>query len=298
MNKHLSYIQQAFDIRERSAHETHKVGAVVVGDGFEVARPNFYPYPLERTIGHKQKLGNASTTVHAEIAALLDAPEKTDGATIYITQRPCPNCAKAIIEAGIKEVYVSAETRGTALGEKMQPFFEHASLPFLTQAGVGVFEVGDTLVSLNSPLSCTDQGLTPRRFDGDFEGAVSEFTAPFAACIARDASGADYILSAQAKVPNCLSQERAHEISDAQKKYETALQPLNRLLMACARHGLRVDERSVYSSQTPTAREFVNFIGAGFSRLRIGDEAKCRDKWGLKALEQLKSHEIIDLQFF
>lgn len=288
-------MKKALALRETSAHETHKVGAVLAGEGFEIARPNFYPEPLERTIGHKQKLGNASTTVHAEIAAILDAPDKTNGAAIYITQRPCPNCAKAIIEAGIKEVYVSAETRDTALGQKIHPFFESASLPFLSHAGVGVFEVAEKVVALNTPWRCEDSGLQPQRFSGDFESMITDRHQAFAACIAHDANGTAYFLRAEAHVPYCLPHERAEEISGAQNKYETALQPINRLLMACARHGLRIDAHSVYSSQTPTAREFVNLIGAEFSRLRIGDEAKCRDEFGLKALEQLKAHSLIDL---
>ncbi len=296
MSDHYTYMKMALETRDQSVHETHKVAAVVVGKGFEVARPNFYPAPLERTVGHYQKLGNASTTVHAEIAAILDASAATDGARLYITQRPCPNCAKAIIEAGIAEIYISVETRNTALGQKINPFFETASLPFLTHAGVQVFEVGEEVLALNEPRSCHFSGLEFEPLTGSFEDMIEDLDTPFAACVARDDKGGEYFLSAQAKTPRCLPHEKAGAIAATQSKYETALQPLNRLLMACARYGLRMDERSVYSSQTPTAREFVNLIGAGYLALRIGDESLCRDKWGLKALAQLREHGIVDLQ--
>ncbi len=295
MTDHYQYIQNALEIRAQSKHETHKVGAVIVSQEFEIAHPNYYPAPLEHTIGHHQKLGNASTTVHAEIAAILQARFPTDKAKIYITQRPCPNCAKAIIEAGIKEVYVSAETRNTVLGKKIQPFFENASLPFLTYAGVSVFEIGEKIIPLNTALKCNDDGLKPQPFNADFDHAVSQQVEPFAACIAHDKTGNRYFLHAQAKVPHCLPQERVHEISNIQQKYETALQPINRLLMICARYGLQMDQHDVYSSRTPTSREFVNFIGAGYSALRIGNESICRDASGLTALRQIKDHNILNV---
>lgn len=298
MRKHHTYIQQALDIRAQSAHETHKVGAVVVGDGYVSARANFYPEALESTIGHAQKLGNASTTVHAEIAAIIAAPEKTDGASIYITQRPCPNCAKAIIEAGITEIYICDQAKHTPLGQKINPFFESASLPFLTFAGVAVFEVGDEVIGLNTARYCHADGLGLQDFKGDFDALIKaqESTEPFAACIAQDQSGRAYFLRAEAQTPSCLPHERADAIAATQSKYETALQPINRLLMACAREGLRMDAAHIYSSQTPTSREFVNFLGAGYTSLHIGDTKLCRDEFGLLALEQLRAYQVIDVQ--
>lgn len=71
------------------------VGAVVVKDGIVVGK------------GRTQRPGNA----HAEVMALRDAGELARGAAIYVTLEPCchygrtPPCTKAIIDAGIKQVY-------------------------------------------------------------------------------------------------------------------------------------------------------------------------------------------------
>ena len=71
------------------------VGAVVVKDGIIVGK------------GRTQRPGSA----HAEVMALRDAGECARGAAIYVTLEPCchygrtPPCTKAIIDAGIKEVY-------------------------------------------------------------------------------------------------------------------------------------------------------------------------------------------------
>src|SRR6185369_14951646 len=46
-----------------------------------------------------------SYVVHAEINATLNCVvHPLNGATIYTTQFPCPRCAQAIIQAGIKKV--------------------------------------------------------------------------------------------------------------------------------------------------------------------------------------------------
>lgn len=47
--------------------------------------------------------------VHAELNALLFATRDTAGATIYITDEPCPGCRKAIAAAGVsRAVYPEA----------------------------------------------------------------------------------------------------------------------------------------------------------------------------------------------
>lgn len=49
-----------------------------------------------------------STAIHAEAGAIANAARKgipLQGASIYVTTFPCPNCARSIIEAGIKTVY-------------------------------------------------------------------------------------------------------------------------------------------------------------------------------------------------
>jgi len=43
-------------------------------------------------------------TVHAELNAILNARRDLTGWTLYVTKPPCVDCAKAIVQAGIREV--------------------------------------------------------------------------------------------------------------------------------------------------------------------------------------------------
>ena len=61
--------------------------------------------------------------VHAEPNAILNATSDLTNATLYVTLFPCNECAKAIIQSGIKEViYLSdkyAGTEGNIAAKKM-----------------------------------------------------------------------------------------------------------------------------------------------------------------------------------
>ena len=98
------------------------VGAVVVKDGIVVGK------------GRTQRHGSA----HAEVMALRDAGELARGAAIYVTLEPCchygrtPPCTKAIIDAGIKEVYFAHADPN--------PVVRGNSRKILEEAGIRVFE--------------------------------------------------------------------------------------------------------------------------------------------------------------
>lgn len=52
--------------------------------------------------------------VHAELNAILNSPRSLKGCTLYVSLFPCNECAKAIIQAGIKKViYESDKYCGT-----------------------------------------------------------------------------------------------------------------------------------------------------------------------------------------
>ena len=78
---------------------------------------------------------------HAELNAILNSKTPLDDASLYVTLFPCNECAKAIIQAGIKEVlYASdkyADTDGTKASKKM-----------LTSAGITLKQIPFVKVSI------------------------------------------------------------------------------------------------------------------------------------------------------
>ncbi len=66
-------------------------------------------------------------TIHAEMNAILQCSShgvSTEGATAYVTNMPCTNCAKALIAAGIKEIVIFSDYHDTLAEE----FFSKANV--------------------------------------------------------------------------------------------------------------------------------------------------------------------------
>lgn len=90
-----------------------KVGSIIVGDKNRIISLGYNGIPhgvpdnsfilQDRNIKYKMVL-------HAEQNALLWANEKLEGASLYVTLFPCYECAKAIIQKGIRRVVSYATT--------------------------------------------------------------------------------------------------------------------------------------------------------------------------------------------
>ena len=69
--------------------------------------------------------------VHAELNAILNANKDLTGSTLYVTMFPCNECAKAVIQSGVKEVvYLSDKHMDENSGK--------ASLRMFNLAGIKV----------------------------------------------------------------------------------------------------------------------------------------------------------------
>ena len=59
--------------------------------------------PWEREGGFKET--KYAYVVHSELNAILNSRQNLKGCKIYVTLFPCNECAKAIIQSGIKQIY-------------------------------------------------------------------------------------------------------------------------------------------------------------------------------------------------
>jgi dCMP deaminase len=69
--------------------------------------------------------------VHAELNAIMNCTEKPNNCTLYVTLFPCHECAKAIIQSGIKSVVYQNENKRKAYADSVQ-----ATIKMFDYAGV------------------------------------------------------------------------------------------------------------------------------------------------------------------
>lgn len=104
----------AYAVSARGTCSRLKVGAVVARD-FRVITTGYNGVPGGMDhCDHKQTDQGCKDSVHAEANALVFAARHAlgvDGCSLYTTHSPCVECAKLIINAGIREVYYAVAYR-------------------------------------------------------------------------------------------------------------------------------------------------------------------------------------------
>ena len=130
---------------ERSKDPSTQVGACIVSDDNRILSTGYngFPqgcsdddFPWNRDVTKGETKYNF--VVHAELNAILNAGGKSLlGSRIFVSLFPCHECAKAIIQAGVKEVvYLSDKYNGTESDD--------ASKRMLNAAGVKLTKIKPT----------------------------------------------------------------------------------------------------------------------------------------------------------
>ena len=104
------YLRMARIWAENSYCQRRKVGAIIVKDKMIISdgyngTPSGFENVCEDETGHTK-----AYVLHAEANAITKVARSgnsSDGATLYITASPCIECAKLIIQAGIRRVVYS-----------------------------------------------------------------------------------------------------------------------------------------------------------------------------------------------
>lgn len=102
---------------KRSKDPVTQVGACIVNDKHRVISLGYNGFPIgcsddEFPWGKDETDPTNSKyqyVVHAELNAILNCDRDLEGCTIYVTSSPCNECAKAIIQSGIKKVVYKDE---------------------------------------------------------------------------------------------------------------------------------------------------------------------------------------------
>lgn len=130
---------------QRSKDPSTQVGACIVDSEKRILSTGYNGFPHgcsddDFPWNRDESLGETKYrfVVHAELNAILNASGKSlAGSTLYVGLFPCNECAKAIIQAGVKEVIYLSDKYHDA------PSFE-ASRRMLSAAGVKITEIKPT----------------------------------------------------------------------------------------------------------------------------------------------------------
>ncbi len=108
------YLRMALIWAENSYCERRKVGALVVKEKMIISDGyNGTPSGFENVCEDENNV-TKPYVLHAEanaITKLARSSNNSDGATLYVTASPCIECAKLIIQAGIKRVVYGEKYR-------------------------------------------------------------------------------------------------------------------------------------------------------------------------------------------
>lgn len=307
-------MQKAVDIVQTSEHPSNKIAAVLAGqtqDGrsFDISQVNFWPKPIKEKIGMETRIGNSSGTIHAETACILKA-DATEGASLFVTDLPCPNCVKNLAEAGIEKLYIDHKGFDKDFAQRRGGDFSTMSLNICEKAGISVYKIfrkeQRTEILLEIPagfspviekparINALDQKLSPNLFSSLIEKEKKSYKdRPFAIAGATTQLGQMFLISAEIHPCPGYTSKTADNLGD---KYSIMLQPVNRLIMTSKRYGLKIANGFLYSSRVPTAREMVNMFGSNLDRITIGDKTKGRDDDSLAALETLVKSGVLNVE--
>lgn len=133
------FLGLADHISEWSYDPSRKVGAVIVDEKHRVISMGYNGFP-RGVSDTAERYENRETKMlfvcHAERNALDNSPLSVDGQTMYSTLFPCSECAKSIIQSGIRKV---VSYNPGPIGE--DPFNWTTTVKMFKEAGIETFFV-------------------------------------------------------------------------------------------------------------------------------------------------------------
>lgn len=123
--------------KERSKDPNTQVGACIVNDHNRIVSVGYNGLPngcdddkcpWDKREGAVEETKYAYVA-HAELNAILNHHGSVEGCTVYVTLFPCNECAKAIIQSGIKKViYLEDKYEGEPMNKVAKRLFDEAGI--------------------------------------------------------------------------------------------------------------------------------------------------------------------------
>ncbi len=137
----IRYLRMAMIWAENSYCKRRQVGALLVKDKMIISDGyNGTPSGFENECEDEEER-TKSYVLHAEANAITKVAKSnnsSEGSTLYVTTSPCMECAKLIIQSGIRRVVYSEEYRiKDGLDLLFRAGIELVHIPSLKQEGMG-----------------------------------------------------------------------------------------------------------------------------------------------------------------
>ena len=101
------FLSDAMSEAKHSKDPSTQVGCIIVRPDRSKASSGFNGFPRgveDSTSRYEDRETKYALVVHAEANAIVTAREPLHGYTMYCTHSPCKECAKLIVQSGIKRV--------------------------------------------------------------------------------------------------------------------------------------------------------------------------------------------------
>jgi dCMP deaminase len=129
-------LYRAKKISENSRDPSCKVGAVIVSPMNNIISKGFNrpPKGFDTEMTWEKNIGSLDCkylyVVHAEADAILNSKHVVSGSTLYTTLSPCNECAKMIVETGIKEVVYLNKLNDEISSRASERMFEYGNVKY------------------------------------------------------------------------------------------------------------------------------------------------------------------------
>ncbi len=140
------YLEICKVVAARSKDPNTQIGCVIVGPAREIRSTGYNSFPRGIRDNVPERLERPTKYLwmeHAERNAICNAARAgtaTEGCTIYVEIMPCMDCARAIVQAGIHEVVVSAARMAQYSSDYYDEHFRLVEVLF-QEAGIRVRRV-------------------------------------------------------------------------------------------------------------------------------------------------------------
>lgn len=151
------YLQLLEFIKKKSKDPSTKVGAVIVGKHHQVISQGFNGFAIgvddniDRVPERFERPDKYQYTIHAELNAITLSCRhgiSLEGCRIYSSLYPCPNCANAIVQSGIKSVVTFSQSDDD-ITRLAKDFNFHISGAILREAGIEVVKYNKERIMLH-----------------------------------------------------------------------------------------------------------------------------------------------------